>query len=187
MKQKKDIIIIDGPRGIGKDTIVRHLLKRRFDIKKIVTNATREPREGEIDGVDYFFITEKEFLEKVKSGDIFEYSTSIYGSYRGMSKAVIDSILKSGKIAIVTPDIVGVRALKKIYPNRTVSIFITAPKELIQKRLETGNAPDIQARLNDYEGRHKHIDEYDFIVTNDGTSNEAVEKVIKILEGQNGK
>ena len=183
---KKDIIIIDGPRGIGKDTIVRHLLKRRPDIKKIVTNATRQPREGEVHGVDYFFITEKEFLDKVKSGDIFEYSTSIYGSYRGMSKAVIDDILKSGKTAIVTPDVVGTRALKKIFPNKTVSIFITAPKELIKKRLEMGNAPDIEARLNDYDGRHKSIGEYDFVVENVGTINEAVQKVIKILEGQNG-
>jgi guanylate kinase len=179
----KDIIIIDGPRGIGKDTIVKALLQERSSIKKVVTNATRKPRIGEVHGVDYYFITEDEFLKRVKSGDIFEYSTSIYGSYRGMSKSVIDDILKSGKKAVVTPDVVGTRALKKLFPNRTVSIFITAPKELIKQRLEQNKAPDIAARLEDYEVRHKTIGEYDFVVENIGKISEAVDKVIKIVEG----
>ncbi|MDR0462170.1 MAG: hypothetical protein LBG88_02430 [Christensenellaceae bacterium] len=184
---KKDIIIVDGPRGVGKDAILRRLIAKNRNIKKIVTNATREPRPGEVNGVDYFFITEDEFLKRVKSGDIFEYSTSMYGSYRGMSKTVVEKIVNSGNVAIVNPDIVGVRALKKTYPNRAISIFVTAPKELIRKRLEAGSAPDIEARLLDYEHRHKNIDEYDYVITNDGTIDEVVEKIQKILGEENGR
>ena len=181
-KKGKNIIAFDGPQGAGKDAILREIIARNPNIKKIVSNATRTMREGEVDGVDYFFITEQEFLQRVKSGDIFEHSTGTYNNYRGMSKSVVDKAIENGKIGIVNLDIVGHRALRKVYPGQVLSIFITVPKELIRKRLELIADPDIEKRLSNYDHRHTFINEADYVITNDGTIDEAVEKVLKILE-----
>jgi guanylate kinase len=184
------IIIFDGPRGVGKDAIISALISRfptRF--KKIVTNSTRQPRAGEVNGVHHFFIDEKTFLEKVKSGEIFEY-THFFGTYRGMSKSTIDAILKSGKTALVTCDIVGVRALRGVFPGQTYAIFVTADRALIESRLEKEGGADIEERLLDFDVRHSFASENDCVIKNNGTLEDAVLRVLteidKVTGGKNG-
>jgi len=179
----KQIIVIEGPSGVGKDAIMAELIRRDPNrYKKIPSYCTRARRPNEIDGQSYIFTDEKTFKEKIKNGDIFEHIT-IYGTYRGMSKQIIDSIINSGKIGLKEPDIVGQRALKKAYPNQVLTIFLTADKEVVIKRLLERNASDnIEQRLIHYDVKHKTIAEYDYVVTNNGTLDEAVQKVHDILE-----
>ena len=180
---KKQIIVIEGPSGVGKDTIMTELIRRNPNrFKKIPSYCTRSRRPNEIDGQSYIFTDEKTFKEKIKNGDIFEHII-IYGTYRGMSKQIIDSIIKSGKIGLKEPDIVGQRALIKAYPNQVLTIFLTADKEIVIKRLLERNASDnIEQRLIHYDIKHQTIDEYDFVVTNNGTLDEVVQKVQTILD-----
>lgn len=180
MNQKK-IIVLEGPSGVGKDTVIHALIKKNPNkYQKIVSYTTREPRIGEIDGVTYYYIDEKTFQDKIKSGDVFEY-TIRHGTYRGMSKQYIDSIINNGKIALKEADVVGLTAIKKMYKDQVVSIFITADKNVIKKRLIKRGDKDIDIRLADYDNVHKTKEKYDYIITNNGSVNEAVRKINKIL------
>jgi guanylate kinase len=182
----KKIIAFDGPRGVGKDAIIRELLTRFPDrFKKIVTNSTRQPRAGEIHGVHHYFIDNKTFLEKVDSGEIFEH-TQFWETYRGMSRSVVDSVIASGKIGVLTCDVVGVRALRRAYPDQVLVVFITADKGKIRARLLREHGTDIEERMLDYEKRHEFQNESDVIIENNGTLDAAVERVLTAIGETNG-
>jgi len=183
-ESKIKIIIIEGPSGVGKDAIIAQLIAQHPNVfQKITSYTTRAMRVGEIDGIAYCFTDRQTFLSKLKSGDIFEH-TERHGEYRGMSKALIDNIINNGKIALKDADIIGVNALKKVYPNKVLSIFVTAKREFIEQRLiNRGDAqPDREKRLADYDNAHKFSHEYDFIVENNGTLDEAVAKVYSLIK-----
>jgi len=180
----KNIVVIGGARGVGKGTIVSAILKRYPDkFGKIVTFTTREPREGEVDGDAYFFTDKNDFETRIASGDIFE-RTEYNNQYYGMSKTVINKIVDNGKIAIVDIDFVGLLALREIFAGQVVGIYVTATLERIKRHLEKYPIELQKQRLADYENSHKTMEYYDHVVVNDGadgTVNEAVEKVLKIL------
>lgn len=181
MEQNKRIVVLNGPRGVGKDTIIEKIISLHPDkYKKIVSYSTRAPRPNEVDGIAYNFVTDKVFLEKVKHGDIYEY-TNFHGTYRGSSKSYIDNILSAGFIAIHNTDIIGVRALRNAYPNMVLSIFVTATKETIIKRLEHIKDANIHERLMDYDLRHQHKHECDYIVENNGSLDDTVKMILNIL------
>ena len=111
---KKQIVIIEGPSGVGKDTIITELISRYPDRFGRPINATTRPmRENESQNNPYLFLTEDEFLKKRASGEIFEH-TMRHGTYRGMRKSSFDSILNSGKIALRDCDVNGLHAIKKL-------------------------------------------------------------------------
>ena len=110
----KNIIIIEGPSGVGKDTIINELITRypnRFD--RPINATTRAMRDNETQGNPYLFLTEEEFLKLRKSGEIFEH-TIRHGTYRGMRKSSFDEILNNGKIALRDCDKYGFKALKEL-------------------------------------------------------------------------
>ena len=110
---QKCILIIEGPSGVGKDTIVNEIVKRYPDkFGKPINATTREMRENESQGNPYLFLTEEEFLKKRQSGEIFEH-TIRHGTYRGMQKSSFEGILNSERIAIRDCDRYGLEALKK--------------------------------------------------------------------------
>lgn len=177
-------MVFDGPRGVGKGTIVSEIIKLHPDkFKKIVSFCTRSPRIGEIDGVNYHFVTKKQFEDKIKSGDIFEYTH--YGdTYRGMAKSSVHEIIDADKIAIHDLDVIGLRALREHFPNQVVGFFVTADKNIIRERLSLLTDSDIDERLANFEKRHEHIKEYDFIINNNESSYSSAKKVLHILAEQ---
>ena len=179
---KKTLILFDGPQGVGKDAVIRELIKSNPKLKSLPSYATRKMRTGEVNGDTHWFIDDATFLKKLETGDIFEH-TIFHNTYRGMSKAIIDEILNNGSIGIKSIDILGLRLLRKMYPNQVLSIFITADKNIIRNRLAVLGDPEIDARLSNYDERHKYINESDYIVENNGTLDEVVQKVQAILSG----
>jgi guanylate kinase len=179
------ILVIGGPSCVGKDTLIKRLITdepNRYE--KVPSYCTRTPRPNEENGKTYFFIDVPTFQEKMKSGDIFEH-THIFVTYRGMSKGIIDEILSRGKIPIKEPDIIGLRALKKAYGDKIVSIFLTCPKEIIRERIKARGDSDeeIRLRLDEYGHRHDTIKEWDFTVSTAGTIDETAKAVQNILGG----
>ena len=181
-KAQKKIIIFEGPSGVGKDVTMNALCSLAPEkFKKIPSYTSRPIRPGETDGITYFFIDEKIFLEKTKSGEIFEHTTR-HGTYRGMGKSLILDIINNGRIALKDLDIVGMRAIKNFFPNQVLCIFITANKDVIRQRLEKRGCQDIERRLADYDNVHKNINEYDHVVVDEGPLHESVEKILNILK-----
>jgi len=181
----KNIIVLEGPSGVGKDTIMWELIESDPTFQKIVSYTDRERRPNEIAGHHYHFIDTKTFEAKIKSGDIFEYTTR-HGTYRGMSKILIDKQLEAGKIVIKDCDPIGLNALKKAYPNKVVGIFITADRKVVKQRLENRGGTDIDVRLKDYDQKIKDAVNYDFTVCNNGEIKKTVAEVRRIMEENNG-
>jgi len=183
MATQKRILVIGGPSCVGKDTLIKRLIADEPDkYEKVPSYCTREPRPNEENGKTYFFIDVPSFQEKMASGDIFEH-THIFNTYRGMSKGIIDEIMSRGKIPIKEPDIIGLRALKKAYGDDIVSIFLTAPKDIIRERIKQrgDSEAEIKLRLDEYEHRHDTMKEWDFVVSTAGTIDETAAAVQNIL------
>ena len=168
-KNKKGIIIIiEGPSGVGKDTIVQELIKKHPNtFAKVPSMTTRPMRENESQGNPYFFVDEKTFNEYIATGKVFEH-TIRHGQYRGMSTALFDEVLAKQLFPIKDCDKVGLDALKNVYGDKVHSIFITCPKEEIKKRLigRGDSGEDLQARLDNYDEYIKNAVYYDEIVEN---------------------
>ncbi len=161
------IVVIEGPSGAGKDTIIKTLMQRypeRFG--KLVSVATRAMRPYESEGNPYHFVSNDEFDRMVASGDIFEHTVR-HGEKRGMSERYILELFNANKIPLKDCDIVGVRALKSRFENVT-TIFITADKKEIEKRLiGRGDKPeDIERRLHDYDKCILDAKYYDYVINN---------------------
>ncbi|MCL2228275.1 MAG: hypothetical protein FWC00_00430 [Firmicutes bacterium] len=180
------IIVLDGPRGVGKDALIRTILATCPKTKKIVNFCTRPMRPGEVEGVDYFFTDNETFFKKRESGEIIEQS-EFHGTYRGMSKKVIDNIIsQNNQIAIVTTDIYGIRVLRKIFKDLVVAFFITVDTEVLRQRLIAIGDKTVEERLLTYESRSKFKNESDHIIENNTTLEDTVCKIKDILEKQYG-
>jgi len=180
---KKQIVIIAGPGGVGKNVIYESIIAHSSHLfERIVSYTSRPIRTGEIAGETYHYISNAEFEKMIAKKEVFEH-TRRYDYYRGMSKPIIDKILNSGKIAIKDADLVGVQALRKVYPGKVLAIFITADRDIVKQRLflrgdtEKENA----TRLAGFDASMNDKKHFDFVVENNGTLDEAVKKVHSII------
>ena len=180
-KKENRIIVIEGPSGAGKDTIIKTLMQRypeRFG--KLVSVATRAMRPNESEGNPYHFVTNEEFDRMVENGDIFEH-TIRHGEKRGMSERYILEMFDANKIPLKDCDIVGVRALKSRFANVT-TIFITADKKEIEHRLHGrgDQTEDIERRLKDYDKCILDAKYYDYVLNNNDLE-KTIDKIIQII------
>ena len=112
MSKKGVLLVISGPSGAGKGTICKALLEKHKDIYLSVSATTREPREGEVHGVNYFFTTKEDFLKKVEEGDFLEHA-EVYGNYYGTPKSSVQKMLDEGRDVILEIDIQGALKVKE--------------------------------------------------------------------------
>lgn len=166
---KKGIfVVISGPSGVGKDTIVRRLINDGIGIYSI-SMTTRKRRKGEIDGVDYFFISKNEFLDNIKKDNLFEYA--IYNNnYYGTPKDFIFNNINNGKNVIAIIDVQGAMKIESKYSD-VLSIFIMPPSfDELEKRLinrGTDSVDNIKKRLEIAKREISYSDKYDYTIIND--------------------
>ena len=181
--EKKIIVVIDGPSGVGKDTIIASLIEKHPHLfKKAQSTTTRPMRPNETQGNPYFFVSKDEFEKGIKNGEFFEHTTR-HGSYRGMSKHLFDTILEEGKIPLKDCDHIGLNALRKEYPGKVLGIFVNAPKEVIIERLIGRDEGDetLNARIADYDTYVKTSKHFDHEVQNLDVE-DAAKEVISLIE-----
>ena len=188
IKQKKtgQLIVISAPSGAGKDTVVKELIKRNPDEFWVSVSATsRLPREGEQEGVDYYYLSKEEFEEKINEGFFIEY-TNYAGNYYGTPKKYIREKLDKGKDVILIIEIEGASNIKKLVPE-ALMIFIMPPslKELVRRLKKRGTETDekIIKRFNTAYKEINEVTKYNYVVVND-ILEDAVEKVESIIKAE---
>lgn len=168
MPETSKIVVVSGPSGVGKTTICERLFAEEPRVKPCVTATTREPRKGENDGIDYYFITKEVFKDWIKSGEIVEY-TELFGNFYGTPKKSIEEILKKGFVPLLRIDVNGAKRLKEL-GYKGIFIFILPPDEkALMERLKKRETPgaDMRERLTKAQEELSHKNEYDFLVVND--------------------
>lgn len=163
------LIVFSGPSGVGKDTVLRMLLERRDDCVVSVSATTRAPRPGEVDGVDYHFITKEQFGGFIACGDMLEYTQ--YGEdYYGTPKSGVDLSLSQGKNVILEIEVQGALQIKKLR-EKAVLVFVLPPAfSMLQERLHgrgTESAECIERRLAAARQELACADRYDYVIVND--------------------
>lgn len=163
------LVVLSGPSGSGKDTVLAELFKLDIGLVQSISMTTRQPRAEEKNGVDYIFVEEKEFLDAISDNKMLEYAK--YGNnYYGTPKAPVDKWLSEGKVVVLKIEVQGADNIRKTYPD-CVSIFLTPPNmQVLEKRLRnrgSENEEDVRRRLDIALNELNRICEYDYIVVND--------------------
>ena len=163
------LFVISGPSAVGKTSIVRYLLDKKSQLSRVVTCTTRAIREGEQDGVDYIFLSKKDFQEKIERNEFAEFS-EVYENYYGVLLASIRESMSKNEISILVINWEGFQKVKRFITKNITGIFINPPSiEELEKRLRFRNTEsevDIQKRLLTARLDIAHSGEYDFSVEN---------------------
>lgn len=184
MNNNGNLIIISGPTCAGKASVIRKLLSKREDIVCPVSYTSREMRKGEVEGIDYYFISREHFEQKIENGDFLEYAKVRYGEYFGTPKKEVEDLLNTGKDVILEIDVQGAKQIKEMFPE-TILIFILAPsmEELKRRIIERGAETKLEQIIDRFKTAYKEINEipnYNYVVVNDDLD-KTVLKVESIL------
>ncbi|MFN8211528.1 MAG: guanylate kinase [Bacteroidales bacterium] len=179
------VVIISAPSGAGKTTIVRHLLACGLGLEFSVSAATRQKRENETDGVDYFFMSADEFRKMITNGELAEWQEVYKDSFYGTPKKEIERIWSAGKTVLFDVDVMGGINLKKMFGKEAVSIFIMPPSVAeLEKRLRargTDSEEKIRTRIQKAEQEIMTAGQFDYTVINDDLekARKETEKLVK--------
>ena len=177
------MVILSSPSGAGKTTISKKIQQKHQNFKISVSHTTRKPRPNEVEGIDYYFINENDFQNKIKNNEFYEYA-KIFGNYYGTSKDSVINLLNNKNDVLFDIDWQGTQQLSKFKELNLLKIFILPPsKEELKKRLIQRNQdkPDVvEERLKAYDSDSVHKKDYDFVVINDNLENcfKEVENII---------
>ena len=178
------LIVMSGFSGAGKGTIVKSLLEKH-DIFLSISCTTRKPREGEVDGKDYYFVTREEFEKMIREGEMIEWA-EYAGNYYGTPKKAVNDRLAEGKDVLLEIEVQGGMQVKKLFPE-AVLLFVVPPSadELLNRLRTRGteNESQISLRLEQTVREIEYIKDYDYIVLNDQLD-KAVQTVLNIMESQ---
>lgn len=170
MTDKKGILVVlSGPSGCGKDTLLMNLIGKNEDIKVSISMTTRAPRGQEVDGVDYYFVNTEYFEKKISEGAMLEYA-KYNGNYYGTPKAPVDDMLKRGINVVLEIEVQGAEKIRSIYPD-AVTIFLMPPSiSTLEARLRSRGTEDeetLSHRLFIAGQEIGRAGEFDYVVIND--------------------
>ena len=169
MTDQKKIIVVSGPSGAGKTTVINLAMKRRADLRFSVSATTRAPREGETEGKDYFFVSVEDFLRMAEEGELLEHAQYV-GNYYGTPRKPIEEMLEQGMDVVLDIEVQGAAQVRERVPG-SISVFLTVPSfDVLRERLRargTETEERISERLARAREEYKQIPYYDYIVIND--------------------
>ncbi len=182
MKRKGKLIIVSGPSGVGKSTLIEETMKMRDDLCFSTSVTTRSPRPGEVDGEDYFFITPSRFAEMAENNELLEHATYVGNSY-GTPRAYVEEKQADGWNVVLDIEVQGAAQVKEKEPD-AVSVFVVSPSlEELEKRLTgrgTESPEKIRERLERAREEYKQAHKYQYIIVN-GDLHAAAEELSAII------
>jgi guanylate kinase len=189
--KKGKLVIFSAPSGAGKTTIVRHLLQQDLDLEFSVSATSRNPRSGEVDGKDYYFLTTEQFKEKIKYNEFLEWEEVYMDIFYGTLKSEVEKIRRSHKNVIFDVDVVGGMNIKKYYGKNALAVFVMPPSaDELKDRLvsrATDNEQSIRMRVEKALSELNYANQFDVVLINDDLQvalNEAVKVVSEFITGR---
>ena len=183
MGETPSVFVLSGPTAVGKGTAVKELLKRHPELAVSVSATTRAPRPGEVDGVDYYFVTEDEFASLLESGGLLEHALVHGQAYYGTPRAAVEDLLQSGKSVLLEIDLAGARQVRESMPGAQF-IFLAPPSwEELERRLSgrgTEGPEEQRRRLKTAQEEMEAASEFDSVVINDNLEH-AVSRLASLL------
>ena len=181
------LIVISGPSGVGKDSVLRAMKECGLPFHFVVTATTRPPRPEEIHGKDYFFVSKEEFAAMIEQDELIEYAI-VYSDYKGIPKQQVREALASGKDVVMRVDVQGSATVRKL-ATEAVLIFLSTQSEdeLVErlKRRKSDQADDLGLRIATARQELKRAGEFDYVIINaDGKLAETVNTVIAIIDAE---
>ncbi len=162
------LIVISGPSGVGKDSVLEEMKRRGLPFHFVITATTRSPRPEEIDGVDYFFLSQDEFARMIDEGELLEYAV-VYQDYKGIPKSQVRKALASGKNVIMRIDVQGAETVRKLVKDALMIFLTPQNEEELINRLRNRNTEDnesLKLRIATTRQEYNKIDLFDYIVVN---------------------
>ena len=175
------LVLLSGVSGAGKDTIKKELIARMDNVESLPSFTDRAPRENDIPGKTYNFVSTEEFEAMIARGELYEYSAH-HNHYYGTSRKLLNEKMQNGKFIVKDIEVNGVENLVKLLGNDTkiVTIFLKVPKEELRRRLESRidkpSPKDIELRLNRLQYEESKIGIYDYVIKNNN-----LEKTVNII------
>lgn len=182
---KGTVLIVSGPSGSGKDTILKEVFKEIPEIKFSISSITRNMRDGEVEGEKYNFVSVEKFLDMIKNDDLLEYNKYL-DNYYGTPRKPVEEVLNNGGEIIIEVDVNGAASIREKLPE-AVSVFIMPPSFNVLKNRLSGRGTEseelVNKRLNEALNEISRASEYDYIVVNDALS-EAVSDLVAIIKSE---
>ncbi len=185
------LIVLSGPSGVGKDTVIQRMKERRLPFHFVVTATTRPARPGEVHGRDYFFVSSDEFAEMIEKDELLEYAI-VYNDYKGIPKQQVREALKSGMDVIMRVDVQGAARVRALTHEGACLLFLTTTTEdeLVERlRARKSETPEgLNLRIATARKELERMNEFDYCVINhDMTLDGTVDKIIAIIEAEHSR
>ncbi len=179
---KHSLLVVSGPSGVGKGTLVKLLKAKRSDLVESVSCTTRAPREGEKHGREYYFLSKEEFQKRIQENDFLEYDEH-FGNFYGTPKSFVKEMLKE-KSVVLEIDVNGALNAKKAFPESKLVMIVPPSVEELKNRLKgrgSETEEQIENRLKRLDFELSQKDKYDFVIVNDNLD-QALLDLEKILD-----
>jgi guanylate kinase len=181
------LIVISGPSGAGKDTIVQCMKERGMPFHFVVTATTRPRRASEVNGKDYFFVSKEEFARMIDEDELIEYAV-VYGDYKGIPKQQVREALATGQDVVMRVDVQGAETVRKLVPN-AILVFMTVDNEQeLERRLrerKTETVEELALRIATARKELQRVDAFDYVVVNaDDHLDQAVDTIQAIITAE---
>jgi guanylate kinase len=181
------LVVVSGPSGVGKDTLLQRLKERGYDFAFVVTMTTRPRRPSEVDGRDYFFVPREHFDELIRAGELLEHSL-VYGEYKGIPKDQVRRALASGKDVLMRIDVQGAEKIRRIVPMAVTVFLAPSSEEELVRRLtarKTETADGLARRIATARSEMQRLPEFDYVVVNrDCFLDQAVDQLLAIIAAE---
>lgn len=188
--QKPLLIVISGPSGVGKDSVINRMKERGLPFRFVITANTRPQRPDEIDGVDYFFVTHEEFERMIEDDELFEYAV-VYEDLKGVPKNQIEDALASGKDVVMRLDVQGAETIRAKCPEALMVFLSTRNEDELIARLKTRRTESEESltlRIKTAREEFERVDSFDYYVVNEEDKlDETVDTILSIIQAEHAR